>query len=346
MGHRLRPVQHRLRELVEQRRHVRRGLLGLAEMAPEDAAGLAQVDLLGEGRARRHRHIRKEAVKVPRSRGQKLAVGREDLGAVLDRPQGRTGEDGPHLVQPEEEGGDDSEVATTAAQRPEEVGVRLRGGGHSLSAGEDDVSLQQVVDREAELPGQMAEAAAQREAADTRGADDAAGGREAVLAGRRVDFLPDAAATDPRGPGARVHLYPLKAGEVDHQAVVAGTEAAAIVAAAANRKQNAPLARERHGTGDVVGVGDSRDQPGAAVDHRVVDAARLFVARVSGRRQHALEVRHLAAGVVFEALGCAHGHLLCGIVISRSRLGRDSRSVMTGSDSIREAPGEGSELSP
>ena len=81
-------------------------------------------------------------------------------------------------MQPEEEGGDDPEVATAAPQRPEEIRVLLLAGGDEAAVGEDDVGLEQIVDRQAELAGEMADTAAEGDAADAGRGDDAARGRQ------------------------------------------------------------------------------------------------------------------------------------------------------------------------
>ena len=77
-------------------------------------------------------------------------------------------------VQLEAERGDDAEVAAAAAQRPEEIGVLLLVRRDEAAVGEHDVGLEQIVDGQAELAGEMADAAAEGDAADAGGGDDAA----------------------------------------------------------------------------------------------------------------------------------------------------------------------------
>ena len=201
----------RLGEGVEQRGHRLGRVLLAADVAPDDAADLAQVQLLGERRRGRHRGEGEEAVELPRGGGQELAVGREHLGGLLDAPERRAGDDRADLVQAERERRDDAEVAAAAADRPEQVGVLVLARADALAARQDDLRLEQVVDREAALAGQVAEAAAEREAADAGGRDDPAGRGEAVLVGRGVDLAPGAAAADPDGPRLRVDLDSLAA---------------------------------------------------------------------------------------------------------------------------------------
>jgi hypothetical protein len=85
-------------------------------------------------------------------------------------------------MQPEQEGGDDAEVASPAADGPEEVGILVRAGAYLLAARENDVGFEQVVDRKPAFAGQMAEAAAQGEATHPRRGDDPTRRREPVLA--------------------------------------------------------------------------------------------------------------------------------------------------------------------
>ncbi len=79
--------------------------------------------------------------------------------------------------------------------------------------------------------------------------------------------------------------------EVEDDSVVADPESAAVVAAAANGEQQVVSAREGDRRGHVRGAGAAGDQRGPAVDHRVVDRARLLVARVGGTDQLARELR-------------------------------------------------------
>jgi hypothetical protein len=64
-------------------------------------------------------------------------------------------------MQAEQERGDDAKVATTAPDGPEEVGIVVGAGVHLLAARQDELGLEQVVDREPALAGQMAKAASQ-----------------------------------------------------------------------------------------------------------------------------------------------------------------------------------------
>ncbi len=68
---------------------------------------------------------------------------------------------------------DHTEVATTAAQGPEQVRMLVLVGGDQAAIREDDVGLQQVIDRQPVLARQVAGATAEREASNPGGGDDA-----------------------------------------------------------------------------------------------------------------------------------------------------------------------------
>ena len=76
---------------------------------------------------------------------------------------------------------DDAEVAAAAADRPEQVRVRVRVRAEDLPVGGHDVGGEEVVDRQAVLPHQVADAAAGRDPADPDRAGVAEPDREPVL---------------------------------------------------------------------------------------------------------------------------------------------------------------------
>ena len=313
MRHRLDAVHQRLRERVEQRLHVARRRRLATGVAPHDPADLAHVQRLGERRRGRDGREREEAAELARGRGEELAVGGEDGAAALDRPERRAGDHGVDLVEAELERGDDAEVAAAAAQRPEQVRVLVLARADPLAARQHDLRADEVVDRQAVLAGEVAEAAAEREPADAGGRDDPAGGGEPVLVRGAVDLAPGAPAADAHGPRARVDVDPADRGEVDHEAVVDGAEPGAVVPAAADRDGEVALPRVRQQAGDVVrprGLGDER-RP--AVDHGVVDAARELVAGVATLDHDAAEVR--------ERRGRGGGHLATVCAAARGSIG-------------------------
>jgi hypothetical protein len=171
--------------------------------------------------------------------------------------------------------------------------VLLGARAHLLAIGQHHLGLEQVVDREPALAGQVAEAAAEREPADARGRDDPAGRRQAVRVGRRIHLGPGAATADPDGASLGVDVDVAQQREVDHHAVVARAEPGAVVAAAADRHDEVVCAREAERPRDVVRARAARDQRRALVDHRVEEAARLLVVAVLRSDQAARESAQL-----------------------------------------------------
>jgi hypothetical protein len=70
----------------------------------------------------------------------------QDLGDLLERIERRGERHGrPERLERERERRDDAEVAAAAADRPEEIGVRIGGCGSDLAVGADDLGLHQRV---------------------------------------------------------------------------------------------------------------------------------------------------------------------------------------------------------
>ena len=265
------------------------------------------MDRFREGRRGRHDGEREEAVQLASSGGKEFAVDGENLGAELGGPERWAGDDRAHLVQPEEERGDDSEVAAAAPDRPVEIGVLVGAGADALAACQHELRLEQVVDRESALPGQVAETTAQGETADPRGRDDPAGCREPMLVGGTVDFTPGAAPADPNGPGPRIDLDLLQQREVDDDPVVAGSQSGAVVATTPDSQEQVVVTGERDGPCDVVRICAPGDERRPLVDHGVVHRPRLVVVGVVRPDQPSPEAGELLAR---RAGGCgddAHG---------------------------------------
>ncbi len=192
-------------------------------------------------------------------------------------------------MHPEQERGDDAEVAAAAANRPEQIGVLLGIGGHEPAVGQHDVDLEDVVDGQAAAAGEMAEPAAERQAADAGGRDDA--GRHGIAERVRgvIDIAPCAAAFDAHGLRHRVDANTLHPRQLDHQAVVDAAEAAGVVTAALDGEQHLLLACEVHGGDDVGDISHARDEARLLVDHRVVDLAGFLVTGVGRLDQFAAQ---------------------------------------------------------
>jgi hypothetical protein len=202
---------------------------------------------------------------------------------------------------PEREGGDNTEVAASPAQRPEQLRVLVGARRDHLAGREHHLRLDELVEGEAEFAHHPAEAAAEGEAAhaDRRGVARAEG--ECVVAERLGDRAPR------RSPAhaheVAVHLDRHEQSEVDHHAAVVCAVPDAAVPAATHRQREPVVAREAHRTRHTVGarrLHDDRRRSGARVD-----GARPFVALVAGH-QHPF----VAQGLEFED---RHQYLLASL---------------------------------
>ena len=248
----------------------------------------AAVPLLGhEGQRRREHHVGDRA---------QLVRGRLGLRDEAGDHVGRRGEDEQAAddrvdrVEPVLQARDDAEVATAAAQRPEQLRLGLRVDAAQPPVGGDDLRREQVVDRQPVLAHEEADAAGERDAADADGAGVAEARREPVLArcdGERAGG--EARARPGRAPGG-VQLERAQRREVDHDAAVADAVARGAVAAAADRELGPGLAGVGDEPGDVVGARDAGDESRAAVDVRGEDGPRLVVGVVLRGQDLALEV--------------------------------------------------------
>lgn len=140
---------------------------------------------------------------------------------VLGPEQQRELDHRPDLVQLELEVGDDTEVSAAAADRPEEIGVLVLGGPQDAPVGHDDLRRDQVVHREAALPGQPAHPAPEGEPADAGVADHPHRHGQAVRLGGGVEVGDQGAALGAGASGLRVDDHPVEPAQVDHQPVVA-----------------------------------------------------------------------------------------------------------------------------
>src|SRR4029453_2285677 len=98
---------------------------------------------------------------------------------------------------------------------------------------------------------EMAEPAAQCQAADAGRGDDAGRHGIAERVGGVIDIAPCATAFNANGFRARVDANTLHPRQLNHEAVVDTAEPAGIVAATLDGEQHLLLAREVHGGDDV-----------------------------------------------------------------------------------------------
>ena len=246
------------------------------------SASALAVTVLGDERQRRRDLVRREAAELLGSVGDELAVQPEQVARLVQLEEDRSAVDVLDRAEPELEGRHDAEVAAAAADRPEQVGVVLLAGDVEGAVAGDHVRGQQVVEREAEPPREVADAAAEGQPADAGGRDDAARRGQPEGVRRGVQVAPRRAARDPGRVRQRVDPHTTHGGQVDDHAVVAGAEARDAVATTADRDGQVVVGGEAHRGHHVAGVGRLDDDGGALVDHPVADLACFVVPLVVG----------------------------------------------------------------
>src|SRR5437763_6969342 len=105
-----------------------------------------------------------------------------------------------------------------------------------------------------------------------------------------IDIAPNGPATDCDGAGARIDSRVFDRREINHETVIANSQAASVVTASANRNEEIVVASEIHALNDVCDIRAPRNQARFLMDHRVVDLASFVVIRVARLNESASEV--------------------------------------------------------
>jgi hypothetical protein len=205
------------------------------------------------------------------------------------------------LVQPELERGDDAEVRSGAAHSPEEIGTLRLAHVEELAVGGDELDREEIVDREAEPSLKPAHAATEREPRDPRVADHAHRAGEAERLGLPVQLPQERPAVHLRRPALGIDTDAPHQGEIDHDPVVAGREAADAMASRADRDRDVLVTSEADRSDHVVHTVASGDDRRAPVDHRIPHEPGGVVAGAA--RKHDLPQEGVAE---WRQRGCAH----------------------------------------
>ena len=262
-----------------------------------------------QGRTGGHAMDAEPAGDVLRRVGDEVQIPAQDHLGLVNGPDDRAAIDRADGPGPEQEGGDDAEVAAAAAHGPEEIGVLVLAGGHEPPVGQNHLDGQQVINRQAIGARQIAQPAAQRQAADAGGGDDAAGHGQAIGVCCLIDLAPGAAAPYAHGARRGIDVDGLHGREVNNQPIVHHRQAGAVMAAAANGHVQLVVAGKGHGRGHVGGVSAAGDQRRVLVDHGVIDGAGLIVTRVGGGDHFALQPgRKTADGFPVQCRNCSLHH--------------------------------------
>src|SRR5688572_32997271 len=169
----------------------------------------------------------------------------------------------------------------------------------ALAAGRHDINGEEVVDGEAVLAHQPADATAEREPADAGVAHDPAGGSQTVRLRFEVDVAPQRATLDPGRAAGGIDPHRPHRREVDDDPIVANGGAGDVVPAATYGDLQIVVAGETHGRDHVGGPGASSDQARAPVDGPVPHRAGSIVIGVVGTDQPASEPADLHRGWMF-----------------------------------------------
>ena len=190
-------------------------------------------------------------------------------------------------MEADAQGGHDAEVAAAAAQRPQQVGLRVGAGGHAPPVRQHDFGAEQVVRRQAAGTAERAVAAAQAQAGHADRAAVAHCRDQAVGAGGGGHILGPGAARDSGHKRSRVHRHIPHPGEVDDEPIVAQGAPRPVVPAAAHRQLQAVAPRGAHRRLHVLGLSAERDYRRAAAHGAVPHAAALVIELVPWQRHAA-----------------------------------------------------------
>ena len=182
------------------------------------------------------------------------------------------------------------------------------GGPQQLAVGRYDVDGEQVVDREAVLAHQPADATAEGEPGDSGMAHDSAGGGQAVRLRLVVDVAPQRTTLHPGPAVGRIDPHAPHRREVDDDPVVANGGARHVVASAPYGNLQIVVAGETDGRDHVGGPDASGDQLRAPVNGTVPDCTGDVVVGVVGTDQPASEPVDLHDGRLLGPLADFRGH--------------------------------------
>ena len=245
--------------------------------------------LLGKERQRRGDHHVRDRRELVGRRLRGLEEARDHLRRR--RQDQHAADDLRHSAQAQPKPGGDAEVALAAADRPEQVRLRVLARLDDLAVGGHHLGREQVVDRQPGLPSQEPDPTRQGDPADADRAGVAESGRAPLLGGGERVLARRRAGLDPGGSAVGVDLHPVHPGEVDDETAVDGPVSGAAVAAAADGELEAAVARRVDHRCDVLGPGDPRDRERPLVDPLEDDLSSLVVRGIVGGDQLAGELR-------------------------------------------------------
>src|SRR6266404_7220877 len=178
------------------------------------------------------------------------------------------------------EKGDNAEISTSAAERPEEIVVFRSAGSKHFAVGCDHLQRQQIVDGHPVLTDQPANTTSEGQATNTSLGHYAAGDCKPENMRFSINITKSRSALYSNSAGCVIHQNGPHSGQVDHQTVVAERTAANIVAAATNSRRQIIRASEIDRGNHVSNSGATSDHPRTFADACIPDLARLVIADI------------------------------------------------------------------
>jgi len=124
-------------------------------------------------------------------------------------------------------------------------------------------------------------AAAQRQACNAGGRNDAERDGKSEGMGGVVNIARNAPGADPHSPVYGVDAYTLHHRQVDDETVIDAAETGSVMATAAYGNEEATVAAEIDGRDDIGGVCALGNQLRPLVDHAIIKRARLVIVRIA-----------------------------------------------------------------
>src|SRR6267378_919475 len=178
------------------------------------------------------------------------------------------------------EKGDNAEISTSAAERPEEIVVFRSTGSEHFRVGCDHLRRQQIVDGHPVFANQPANTTSEGQATNTSLGHYAAGDCKPENMRFSINITKRRSALYSNSAGCVIHENGPHSGQVDHQTVVAERTATNIVAAATNSRRQIVSASEIDRGNHVRNARAPSDHLRMFANACIPDLTRLVVANV------------------------------------------------------------------
>src|SRR6266487_2993424 len=192
-------------------------------------------------------------------------------------------------MQLELEGSDDPEIATSTAHAPEQVGVLAGTGSEHPSIGRDEVHRQQIINGQAVLAHEPAQAAAQRQARQASSAYGAGGRGESIGLRCLHKLTQGETCLNPGRFLLWIDADAFHAREIDDHAAIADGTATDAVPTTAHSYEQVVEAPELDGSDHIDYIHAAHDHGWVFVDHPVPDPAGCVIATVVRADQFATQ---------------------------------------------------------